>query len=161
MPSIRIVETTDFELVASLLAESPALVHPPSPEKLKREHKRGAHFFLAYYDDQVCGTICAKKVTFFASEIKYLYVKPECRGRGIGKALVKYATDYADNELNTPVKMAVTHIDNYIVQHINEYFGYRPVGTFKSPLSNNILVLYIKINDIVEVNEENLAEWEM
>lgn len=43
---------------------------------------------LANYDRQTVGCICMKELTTDIGEIKRMYVRPEFRGKGIGKALI-------------------------------------------------------------------------
>jgi len=43
---------------------------------------------LARYDRQIVGCICMKELTTDIGEIKRMYVRPEFRGKGIGKALI-------------------------------------------------------------------------
>lgn len=42
---------------------------------------------LAYDDDLLCGCVALRKFRDKACEMKRLYIKPCCRGKGIGKAL--------------------------------------------------------------------------
>ncbi|MDK2948791.1 MAG: putative acetyltransferase [Methanolobus sp.] len=57
----------------------------------------GGAFFLCLSDDEVVGTSAVKNIDSDVCEIKRLYVKKECRGKGVGFALFSKALVYAEN----------------------------------------------------------------
>jgi ribosomal protein S18 acetylase RimI-like enzyme len=50
---------------------------------------------IAKNDDQVCGCIALGKLEAGICELRTLYVRPTCRGTGLGKQLVKAALNQA------------------------------------------------------------------
>jgi ribosomal protein S18 acetylase RimI-like enzyme len=46
---------------------------------------------IAKNDDKVCGCIAVGKLTDSICEIRTLFVRPDCRGMGVGKQLVEVA----------------------------------------------------------------------
>jgi len=142
MPEITIEETLDYELIAGILAQSPALVYPPSPQRLAS--MRQAVFLLARYDGEPAGVICIQKLQFFLSVIKYLFVLPEYRRKGIATKLNERAIEIGDRRFNTPILIATTSVNNVPVHAIMARFGFRPVAIFKSPLSTRRIVLFVK-----------------
>ena len=142
MPEITIEETQDYELIARVLAQSPALAIPPSSSYLARMEK--AKFFLARYNGNPAGVICAQKLQFFLSIIKYLFVLPEYRRRGIAKKLHEKAMEVCDIRFKTPIIIATTAVDNVPVHAIMARYGFRPVATFRSPLSTRRIVMFLK-----------------
>nr|WP_321497281.1 GNAT family N-acetyltransferase [uncultured Methanolobus sp.] len=54
-------------------------------------------FFLCLSDGEIAGTSAVKNTGPQACEIKRLYVKKECRGKGVGSALFRKALSYAEN----------------------------------------------------------------
>jgi len=151
---IEIRESTDFELISSLLAQSPALVRPPSPQKLRREYERGARFFVAYLDGRPVGCICVKKLSFFLSEVKYLFVVEDARGRGIGSKLNDVALETAINDFRTPCIIATTIVGNAPAIAIMVRRGFRPIAIFPSPISERRLVVLLKVHRGVPYSQD-------
>jgi putative acetyltransferase len=59
--------------------------------------KKGGAFFLCIVDDEIVGTSAVKYLGSDTCEIKRLYVRKDCRGRGIGLALFQKALGYAED----------------------------------------------------------------
>lgn len=156
MDRITIEETHDYELVSKLLAQSPALVRPPSPRRLAR--MENAKFFLARYDGQPAGVVCVQKLQFFMSILKYLFVVEQFRRRGIASRLVEVVINTCDKVLNTPIIVATTAVDNIPVHAIMARYRFRPVATFRSPLSPRRIVLFLKNLRSVEGPGEGIEE---
>jgi putative acetyltransferase len=57
---------------------------------------KGGAFFLCLSGGEVAGTSAVKNISSGVCEIKRLYVKKECRGKGIGFALFSKALIYAE-----------------------------------------------------------------
>ncbi|MDW7730843.1 MAG: GNAT family N-acetyltransferase [Methanolobus sp.] len=55
----------------------------------------GRAFFLSVEDGRIVGTSAVRSLGPGVCEIKRLYVKNECRGRGMGLALFRTALDFA------------------------------------------------------------------
>jgi len=142
VPEVTIDETRDYELVARMLAQSPALVYPPSPQRLAS--MRNAIFLLARYGGEPAGVVCIQKIQFFLSIIKYLFVLPQFRRRGIATKLSGRAIEIGDERFNTPILIATTSVNNVPVHAIMARFGFRPVAIFKSPLSTRRIVVFLK-----------------
>jgi Acetyltransferases len=59
--------------------------------------RTGGAFFIYLYKGGIVGTSAVKDLGSDQCEIKRLYVKKECRGRGIGLALFLAALDFSKN----------------------------------------------------------------
>ena len=57
--------------------------------------RTGGAFFIYLYEDEIVGTSAVKDLGSGHCEIKRLYVKKECRGKGIGLALFLAALDFS------------------------------------------------------------------
>ena len=150
-----IVESTNFEIIASLIAESPALVRPPSARALRIMHRAGAVFLLALYDSYAVGVVCIKKLNFFLSEMKYLYVKPEYRRRGIGRKLVAKGLDIIDDRFKTPVVVCTAVVTNISALALFTSFRFRVIASFRSPVSERRIMLLVRnIHEVAPAPEE-------
>jgi GNAT superfamily N-acetyltransferase len=61
-------------------------------EKFSPPHGR---LLLAEYEGQVAGLACMRRIRENIGEIKRMYVRPEFRGKGIGRALLERLVDEA------------------------------------------------------------------
>jgi GNAT superfamily N-acetyltransferase len=61
-------------------------------EKFSPPHGR---LLLAEYEGQVAGLTCMRRIRESIGEIKRMYVRPEFRGKGIGRALLERLVDEA------------------------------------------------------------------
>jgi len=137
------VETcTDYGLIADILSRSQALVRPPSASKLRE--MRMATFLLARYDGVPGGVACIQKMDFWHSMTKYIFVVEEYRRRGIAGELLSESLSHAEEVYHTPVVVATTNVDNVPVHMLNRRHGFRICGRFKSPLSENVLLLWVR-----------------
>ena len=139
---ITIEKSTDYELIADILSRSPALIRPPSAGKLRAMPK--TTFFLARYNGAPSGVSCIQKLDFWHSMTKYLFVVEEYRRRGIAGELLRKSVSHAEEVYHTPVVVATTNVDNIPVHMLNRRHGFRICGRFKSPLSENVLFLWVR-----------------
>lgn len=68
--------------------------HAFSVEKLLREQ---VVFFLTRYEDQLAGCGGIKMYGTDYGEVKRMFVRPEFRGKGLGKAMLRCLTEYAQD----------------------------------------------------------------
>lgn len=66
--------------------------HAYSVEKLLREQ---VVFFVTHYEGQLAGCGGIKIFEGDYGEVKRMYVRPEFRGKGLGKAMIGHLADYA------------------------------------------------------------------
>ena len=66
--------------------------HAFSVEKLLRER---VAFFVARYEGQLAGCGGIKMFGADYGEVKRMFVRPEFRGRGLGKAMLRHLAEYA------------------------------------------------------------------
>jgi GNAT superfamily N-acetyltransferase len=69
--------------------------HAFSVEKLLREQ---VVFFLTRYEDQLAGCGGIKMYGTDYGEVKRMFVRPEFRGRGLGKAMLNCLAEYAQGK---------------------------------------------------------------
>jgi len=156
MPEITVEESTEFETIAEMLALSPSLATPPTPARLRSEHRKGAVFLLARYNGIPAGTQCVRKMDFSLSVSKYLFVKEEFRRKGVARALGIKAMEIVDNRFRTPLCYVTTIVTNVRAIAVTRAKGFRVVATFKSPVSERIIVFQLRNTRAVEP----ITEWE-
>ncbi|MCK4473228.1 MAG: GNAT family N-acetyltransferase [Anaerolineae bacterium] len=139
---ITIETSTDYELIADMLSRSPALIRPPSASKLRAMSK--ATFILARYNGVPSGVACIQKMDFWHSILKYLFVVEEYRRRGIAGELLSESVSHAEEVHRTPVVIATTSVENVPVHMLNRRHGFRMAGRFKSPLSESVLLVWLR-----------------
>ncbi len=85
---------------------------------------------LANYDRQTVGCICMKELTTDIGEIKRMYVRPEFRGKGIGRALITDILNeaqligYEKLRLDSTRFMITAH-------HLYKSFGFFEIAPYK------------------------------
>ncbi|WP_406670431.1 GNAT family N-acetyltransferase [Methanolobus sp. ZRKC4] len=63
--------------------------------------RAGGAFFISLHDGKVVGTSAVRCLDSDSCEIKRLYVKNECRGKGLGLALFRKALDFAERNYSS------------------------------------------------------------
>lgn len=71
-----------------------AMVHSDLTDAHKFHPPHG-RFYLAQVGEQIAGVGCLKKLTAEEAEIQRMYVAPDFRGKGIGRAIAKRLIDEA------------------------------------------------------------------
>ena len=145
---------TDIEIVAvaadspdavALIAELDAhlMAHPYPPqsrhaysvEKLLRER---VVFFVTRYEGQLAGCGGIKIFGADYGEVKRMFVRPEFRGKGLGKAMLHHLADYARDQ-GAAVLRLETGIYEVEAIGLYERFGFArraPFGEYvEDPLS--------------------------
>ena len=101
MPTIIVAESPDTADARALISELEAHLEPLYPiesrhgfsvEKLLREE---VSFFVLRYDGLAAGCGAVKFFGLEYGEIKRMYVRPQVRGLGFGKAMLNHLEDYA------------------------------------------------------------------
>lgn len=109
--------------------------HAFSVEKLVSE---GVTFFITRYDGELAGCGGIKIFPNGYGEVKRMWVRPEFRGLGLGKAMLKHLSEYAQSR---ELKCLRLETGIYETEAIGLYerFGFRrrpPFGEYKEdPLS--------------------------
>lgn len=145
-PTISIVEVSpDSADAVQLTGELDAHLwnHPYPPqsrhafsvEKMLRE---GVVFFVAHYEGQLAGCGGIKIFEGDYGEVKRMFVRPEFRGKGLGKAMLSHLADYARRK---DLDLLRLETGTYEVEAIGLYerFGFErraPFGEYvEDPLS--------------------------
>ncbi|OKH25653.1 GNAT family N-acetyltransferase [Hydrococcus rivularis NIES-593] len=81
--------------------------------------------FLAYLDSQPIGTIRIRFLDRKTAKIERLALLPSARGKGIGKKLMKAATEIV--EKNKDYEEIIIHAQEYI-KELHKQLGFEPVG---------------------------------
>ncbi|WP_094227245.1 GNAT family N-acetyltransferase [Methanolobus psychrotolerans] len=82
--------------------------------------RKGGGFFISFDNGEVVGTSAVRNIGSDICEIKRLYVKKECRGKGLGLALFKAVLEFAkqnyscarlktDSSLKKAISMYLQH----------------------------------------------------
>lgn len=109
--------------------------HAYSVEKLLRER---VVFFVTRYEGQLAGCGGIKMFGSEYGEVKRMFVRPEFRGKGLGKAMLRHLAEYARSN---DAKLLRLETGIYEVEAIELYerFGFQrraPFGEyFEDPLS--------------------------
>ena len=107
--------------IAAMLAEDMANL-----EKFMPPHGR---LLLSESKGFAAGCICLKKLTSSIGEVKRLYVRPDCRGKGIGKKMVGVLLDEARQIGYETIRLDSTQ---YMVDAHNLYrsFGFQDIEPY-------------------------------
>ena len=81
-----------------------------------------------------------KKLNWYISELRHLFVIPKYRGKGYGRMILRVQMENA----NTPILVMTIREDNKIMRRIANVEGFNKHCIFKSKISNKNVVLYIK-----------------
>jgi putative acetyltransferase len=114
--------------------------HAYSVEKLLRER---VVFFVTHYDGQLAGCGGIKMFDEYG-EVKRMFVRPEYRGKGLGKAMLDRLTEYARSK-GAGILRLETGI--YEVEAIGLYdrFGFERRGPFGQYREDPLTVYFEKI----------------
>jgi len=100
---------------------------------------------LAFLDEQVAGCVALRKIEDGTSEMKRLYVKPEFRGKGIGRKMAVAVVEearrigYARIRLDTlPSKMAEAI-------RVYRWLGFREIGPYYSNPFDGVLFMELSL----------------
>lgn len=80
----------------------------------------GGAFFVSVEDGRIVGTSAVRNLGSGVCEIKRLYVKDECRGKGLGLALFRIALDFAQKHYSK----AKLKTDSSLSKAISIYLGH-------------------------------------
>ena len=109
--SIRHAMVTDVPDIQHLLDSysKPGILLPRSASEI---YSNVCHFFVAVLDDYVVGCASLEIFTAELAEIRSLAIRPEHKGRQIGRQLVDAVEAYAQ-ELGIKKMMALTYVDKF------------------------------------------------
>ena len=131
--AVKLIGELDDHLMAH--PYPPQSRHAFSVEKLLREQ---VVFFLTRYEGQLAGCGGIKIFDGDYGEVKRMYVRPEFRGKGLGKAMLRWLSEYAQAR-----KLGILRLETgiYEVEAIGLYTGFgferrAPFGEYvEDPLS--------------------------
>ncbi|HKR13570.1 MAG TPA: GNAT family N-acetyltransferase [Pyrinomonadaceae bacterium] len=109
--------------------------HAFSVEKMLRE---GVIFFVTHYEERLAGCGGIKIFDGDYGEVKRMFVRPEFRGKGLGKAMLAHLADYAHSK---DLDLLRLETGIYEVEAIGLYQGFgferrAPFGEYvEDPLS--------------------------
>jgi len=99
-------------------------------EDFVNENKEMLIFYVAIdYKENAVGCGALKHFNDSTAEIKRMYVKPNFRGRGISKLILKQLEDYA-KELNYQRLILETGLKQPEAMSLYEKFGYKPLRCY-------------------------------
>jgi len=94
-------ERPDSAVASALIAELDAVLKPHYPPQSRHGYsvekliQQKVAFFVAYLEEQAAGCGGVQLFGSEYAEIKRMYVRPEFRGRGVGKRLLAHLEAYA------------------------------------------------------------------
>ncbi len=131
--AVRLIGELDEHLMGH--PYPPQSRHAFSVEKLLRD---GVVFFVTYYEGRLAGCGGIKIFEAEYGEVKRMYVRPEFRGKGLGKAMLQHLAEYARDK-NIDVLRLETGIYEVEAIGLYERFGFQrrsPFGEYvEDPLS--------------------------
>lgn len=97
--------------------------------------------YYGYFVDNNCiGIGCVKKLNFYMSEIKHIYILPEYRNNGIGRKLFSFLHEEAIKHSKI-VTLSVAS-ENMIMRRLVESFGYKEQCVFTNTKTGRLVVVY-------------------
>ena len=97
-------------------------------------------YCVMYVNGYPVGLVGLRKLSWFMTEVKHMYIKPTFRGRKLSKILLNHVLQH----VQTPIVVAVVKVDNFPAIKTFLSQGFDIVKTFKSRLSGNDVVLLMK-----------------
>jgi GNAT superfamily N-acetyltransferase len=94
-------EQPDSAVASALIAALDAILKPHYPQQSRHGYsvekliQQKVAFFVAYLEEQAAGCGGVQLFGSEYAEIKRMYVRPEFRGRGVGKRLLAHLEAYA------------------------------------------------------------------
>ena len=127
-----VVHTTIHDEIASL----PGPFVPPDGVLLLAADAGGA----------ICGCVGVKRHSDSAAEIKRLFVRDECRGRGLGRALLSAAMDAACEMGYTEVLISTIPSHMPFANAMYERIGFAPTHRFEDHTHADIDMRYLRLD---------------
>jgi putative acetyltransferase len=149
-------DSTTLAEVARLFSEysewlDPFIVHTTIAEELASlpapfVAPGGLLLVSADADGAICGCVGVKRHSDSAAEIKRLFVREECRGTGLGRALFSAALDAAC-ELGY-AEALVSTIPSHMPQAnaMYEHIGFRPTHRFEEHTHAEVDIRYLRLD---------------
>jgi len=137
-------EQHDSAVASALIAVLDAILKPHYPQQSRHGYsvekliQQKVAFFVAYLEEQAAGCGGVQLFGSEYAEIKRMYVRPEFRGRGVGKRLLAHLEAYA-LERGIPLLRLETGVFQTEAIGLYQSFGFQripPFGPyFEDPLS--------------------------
>ncbi len=135
MPTVIDEERPDSADAAALITELEAHLDPLYPKESQHGldveqliHEEVA-FFVIRHDNLPAGCGGVKLFGAEYGEVKRMYVRPEFRGLGLGKAMLAYLAEFARNS-GVPILRLETGIHQAEAIALYERFGFRRIPPF-------------------------------
>lgn len=94
-------------------------------------------YYVAIREGRIEGCVCLLRRSWFATEIRHLYVLPERRGHGVGAFLVREAL----GKVKAPLAVATVREDNAASLHLFERLGFERWTRFTNPATGHPVLL--------------------
>lgn len=105
------------------------------------------NYIVELHGSLLIGACGLEKQSYSLTEIKHLVVKPQWRGKGLGKFLVRRAISIS----KTPLLYATVRGDNMASRKLFESLGFTVAGSYKG---NHEVTLLVKVNSQWKKNEK-------
>jgi putative acetyltransferase len=93
---------------------------------------------LVYDDEKIMGCAAIRELEHTRCELKRMYLKPECRGNGVGKKLLQFMFDKAV-ELGYTNMLLDTLPQMTQAQHLYKQFGFQQIESYRfNPVAGTV-----------------------
>lgn len=142
-------EMPDSTDAMSLIDELEAYLSPLYPKETQYGYspdqliKENVAFFILRYDGKPAGCCAVKFYEKEYGELKRMYVRPQYRGKGFGKLMMKFLEEYSLKH-GVHVLRLETGTLQPEAKGLYERFGYRKITAFGSYMNSPFNLFYEK-----------------
>lgn len=149
MATLIVPESPDTADATALIGELDALLTPLYPREsrhgfsVERLLREAVDFFVLRHDGRPAGCGGLKLVGTEYGEIKRMYVRPQCRGLGLGKLMLEHLIEHARRRGMTVVRLE-TGIHQPEAIGLYERSGFRRIPPFGPYREDSVSLCYEK-----------------